>query len=361
MTEQAKEKLYSDEKLTTTTFKCPNCGGEAEFDAKEQKMRCLYCSSMFDVESDSTVSEQELGDLLSNAKVWKEAEVYQCQMCGAKEILDKQEVALSCPFCGTSNVVKIEELPGLKPQGIVPFKIDREKAGVIAQNWMKRSHYAPRAFKKSAKPENIAGIYNPVFTFDTETRNSYTGTLGKNYTSTRIVNGHVQTYTQTRYFKISGSQNVNFDDFPVQASSNMTNDTIRQLAPFPTNDAPTYKTEYLRGYSASTYNKDGNQCWSECQTMMKQEIENAILKKYDYDVKQSMNVTTSFLKQKYKYVLVPVYVGHCKYRNKVYNFYINGSTGKVTGKTPLSVFKVCMTVLFWILIIGGIFAIAYLD
>ena len=30
----AVEKMTADAKLKTSVFKCPNCGGEAEFDAK---------------------------------------------------------------------------------------------------------------------------------------------------------------------------------------------------------------------------------------------------------------------------------------------------------------------------------------
>lgn len=359
MSDETQQKLFTDEKLDTTIYKCPNCGGEAVFDAKEQKMRCIYCNSLFEVKNEEKVTEQELDNLLSSAKVWTEAEVYQCKTCGAKEILDKQEVAVSCPFCGTSNIVKTEELPGLKPQGVVPFRLDKERAGKIATNWARRKFYAPRDFKRSASPEKLSGVYNPVFTFDADTRSNYEGRLGKNYTTTSVVNGRTVTTTHTKYFNVRGTKEVKFDDFPVQASSNMTTQVLKEISPFPTNDAPVYKTEYLRGFSASTYNKDGKQCWAECQNLMKADIERAILRGYSYDVKQYLNISTAYLKQKYKYVLVPVYVGHCKYKGKLYNFYINGSTGKITGKTPVSPWKVLWTVLFAIAIVAGVVALAY--
>ena len=354
MSETAQNKLYTDEKLDTSVYKCPNCGGEAVFDAELQKMRCLYCDSTFEVKNEEKVTEKSIDDLLNNAKVWDEAEVYQCKTCGAKEILNKQEVAMTCPFCGTNNIVKTEELPGLKPQGVVPFKISKERAGRIATNWARRKFWAPNAFKKSASPEKLAGLYNPVFTFDAETSSTYDGQLGKNYTTVRYINGKPITEVHTRYFYIKGSKNITFDDYIIQASSNLNTNTIKEISPFPTNDAPVYKTEYLRGYSANTYNKDGKQCWNECQNLMKYDIEKAILSKYDYDIKSYLNIKTAYLKQKYKFVLVPLYVGHCKYKNKLYNFFINGSTGKITGKTPVSGWKVFLAVLFGILLVGGI-------
>ncbi len=355
----AEEKLYSDDNVETTVYRCENCGGEAIFDAKSQKMICQYCGSKFDLPESGKVVEKDLSDLISNAKVWQEAEVYQCKSCGAKEIISNQDVTHECPFCGTNNIVKTEELAGLKPQGIVPFKLENTRASQIALNWAKKKFYAPRAFKKSAKPENIKGVYNPVFTFDTETKSTYTGQLGKNYTTTHVVNGRPVTTVHTRYFSISGKQDLNFDDYIVQASSNIPNATLVSISPFTTNGAPTYNQDYLRGYSASTYNKDGATCWRECQTSMKKDIERKILSRYDYDVKSYLNVNTAFLKQKYKYVLVPVYVGHYKYKNKLYNFYINGENGRITGKTPVSKLKVFWTVMLVLAIIAGIVALSY--
>ena len=355
----AEEKLYSDDNVDTSIYRCANCGGEAIFDAKSQKMVCQYCGSKFDLAESGKVEEKDLADLISHAKVWQEAEVYQCKSCGAKEIISNQDVAHECPFCGTNNIVKIEELPGLKPQGVVPFKMEKTRVSQIALNWAKKKFYAPRAFKKSAKPENIKGVYNPVFTFDAETKSTYSGQLGKNYTTTHIVNGRPVTQVHTRYFNISGRQDLNFDDYIVQASSNIPNATLVSISPFTTNGAPKYNQDYLRGYSASTYNKDGSTCWRECQTSMKKDIERKILSKYDYDVKSYLNVKTAFLKQKYKYVLVPVYVGHYKYKGKLYNFYVNGENGRIAGKTPVSKLKVFWTVLLVLAIIAGIVALSY--
>lgn len=340
------EKLYSDESVGMTIQKCPNCGGETVFDAKSQKTKCLYCGGTFDISSDGVASEQDIDSLLTQATVWKDADVYSCQTCGARQIISKQDVAQVCPFCGTTHIIKTEELPGLKPQGVVPFKMPIEQVASCAQKWVRKRFFAPRAFKKSATPENIHGVYNPVFTFDTETKSTYEGRLGK---TVRTDKG-----SYTKYFHVSGDINVNFDDFLVQASSSITTSTLTKIAPFSTNNAPVFTDKYLRGFKASTYNKDGKKCWEEGKDLMGDKIESKILSRYTYDVKDYLNVKTAFLKQKYKYLLVPVYVGHHTYKGKLYNFYVNGENGKVTGKTPLSPLKVTLAVIFGILFVAGI-------
>jgi small-conductance mechanosensitive channel len=51
-------------------------------------------------------------------------------------------------------------------------------------------------------------------------------------------------------------------------------------------------------------------------------------------------------------VLLPVYVGNFTYSKKTYNFFVNGISGKVAGKTPISLLRVLFAVLM------GIFALA---
>ena len=359
MDEAAKvEKLSADAKLKTSVFKCPNCGGEAEFDAKTQKLHCLFCGGYFEIKNDEKVVENEIDELLNDAKVWSEAEVYECKSCGAKEILNKNEVAITCPFCGTNNVVKTEDLPGIKPQGVVTFKIEKDKASTIAKAWAKKGWFAPNDFRRSADTENIHGVYNPVFTFDAETKSDYEGKLGKYHTVGSGKNAH----TEIRYFHISGNDfPVNFDDFIVQASTAIPQKHISKISPFPTNDAPTYKSEYLRGFSANAYNKDGKVCWDECKELMRFEIENRILARYNHDVKQYVNIKTTYYKPKYKYILVPLYIGNYRYRNKIFNFFINGSNGRISGSRPKSFWKILFVTILGIILAGLIIYLTYMG
>ncbi len=351
--ERLQKKIYNDQDVAVEDFKCKNCGGQTVYDPKTQKLKCRYCDSLFDLPK-VQAEEQDIEKLLKQGKVWSEADVYQCQSCGAKEILQAGEISVLCPFCGTNSVVKVEELPGLKPDGVDTFKFDKKQAAIKAETWAKRKHFAPNAFKRSVKAEHIHGIYNPVFTFDAKTTSTYRGRLGKNYTRTIYHNGQSQVVTETKYFNIRGTNKLDFDDLLVQASSNIDESIINSLQPFRTRELPAYQEEYLRGFGASAYNKSGQQCIKECRELMRSKIERNILSQYDYDVKVNLKVQTTFSGQTFKYVLVPIYVGHYRYRKKLYNFYVNGDSGKVAGKTPVSVFKVGLVVLLVLAIVAGL-------
>ena len=82
-----------------------------------------------------------------------------------------------------------------------------------------------------------------------------------------------------------------------------------------------------------------------------------ILSKYTYDVIDYLNVNTSFDKITYKYVILPVWICNYSYNNKKYQFMVNGETGKIVGKTPVSPIKV--TALVFVIIAVIILAMLY--
>ena len=64
---------------------------------------------------------------------------------------------------------------------------------------------------------------------------------------------------------------------------------------------------------------------------------------------------TNFSDITYKYLLLPVWISHFKYKDKVYQFMVNGQTGQVAGKTPLSALRIVLAVLLVLAIIALVF------
>ncbi len=347
----------------TDTAKCPACGAELIFSPQKQKLECPYCGCTKDIDLSNICDEVAIAEMFHqrNGEWGEETHVFRCNNCGAKEVIDRTEIAKTCPFCGTTNVTKEEEISGLRPNGVVPFAVDIKTAVEHVIAWGKRRFFAPRAFKKSIKPEKVTGTYMPAFTFDSNTFTSYTGRLGKYYTRTvRGKDGKTKTYRELRYFTISGTFHWQFDDILIQASTRVRQKDIDNLSPFATNESNAYSSEFLHGYSAQSNEKSGEQCWEEAQTIIHAELRRKILAKYDYDVVDTFYPQTSCMDVTFKYVLLPLYIGHCSFRNKLYNFYVNGKNGKVTGKTPVSFWKVSLVVGLGLLVVGGITLAIYL-
>ena len=150
---------------------------------------------------------------------------------------------------------------------------------------------------------------------------------------------------------------MSFDDVLVHASGAVPQRTVNRLQPFDTNRSQKYSAEYLQGFSATQYVGSGKECWHTAQEIMYGQIKSRILSQYVYDVIGSFDVKMNCRKVTYKYVLLPIYIGNYSYKQKLYNFFVNGRNGKVDGKTPISPIRVIAVILAFIAVIIGLVAL----
>ena len=347
-------------KVDAHVSKCPACGANLVYSPAQKKLHCEFCGTDVDVDLTDFAEEIPFSEMLKSAPDWKdETRVFACKNCGARTIVSKKDIAPVCPFCGTPNVVEESDLVGLKPNAVLPFLIDENTAIERFKKWVRRKLYAPGKYKKTVRPEQIKGNYFPAFTFDSDTFSSYSGRLGKYYYVTVRRNGKTFQERRIRYFSINGTYSRFFNDVLVYANKSRDEKHMKKLLPFATDYAQKYNEDFIYGFGASQYEKDGTECWSEAQARMRGAIQRAVLAQYTYDIVDYLNVNTAFGKVTYKYLLLPVYIGHSKYNKKLYNFYVNGQNGNVAGKSPVSPVKVLVTVFAGLAVLAGIGVLLY--
>ncbi|MBR2449251.1 MAG: hypothetical protein IKB30_03915 [Clostridia bacterium] len=346
----------------TETVKCSSCGSNMVFNPETQTLECPHCGTTKSFGNVGMAGELDLRAGLYGGNRWtaEEAVVFGCDNCGAKVVLKQGETAASCPFCGTAHVRKTEELAGVKPNALIPFAFDGKKAIELSKAWAKKRFFAPRKFKKNVDADHVKGVYAPCFTFDSKTTSYYEGRIGQ--TRTRTVgsgkNRRTQTYTVWR--NICGTFDFNYDDLLITAGSKFGQRELNKISPFDTNNSRTYEEEYLLGFMAYHYDSELSDCWSRAKKDIDADLRRRILSQYVHDKVAYLNVSTSHADVTYKYVMLPVYVGNYNFKSKLYNFFVNGSTGKVWGKTPKSPLKITIAailgvavVTLLILLLGG--------
>lgn len=334
------------EEVPAEYVKCSSCGANMVFEPSQQVLSCPHCGSIKRFDTSSTAQEQDILKGFSDNQTWKEHEacVYKCQNCGAKVVLKSGETANSCPFCGTAHVQVVEELAGIKPNALLPFTFNCEKALSISKEWAKRKAFAPNDFKKNLKAENLNGVYAPCFTFDSWTTSTYVGRIGKTYTK-RVGSGkNARVVSYTVWRDIAGTHYDSFDDLLENSGSKIDQKTLTKISPFETNQAKVFDEQYMLGFMAYHYDRNIEDCWDSAKAKIDVVLKRTILSKYVYDKIAYFNVSTNHERVTYKYVMLPIYVGNFLYAKKSYNFYINGSTGKIFGKTPKSFWKIFITV-----------------
>lgn len=337
--------------MEETDKKCPNCGGVMDFDPATGGLSCPYCGHTEQIvkKPEQPESAEELNfseaENTGNCYWGVETKTVLCQACGAESVYDALEIAAVCPFCGSNQVMEASDNKTMAPGGVVPFQITDEKASTLFKSWIKKKWFCPKLAKESAKAKHFKGVYLPYWTFDAKTTSDYTADYGKD----RRVKRGDQTEVVTDWHKTKGVYRENFDDELVCATTNQNQSMLHDVEPYNTADNKSYKPEYIAGFVAERYAIGLKEGWEMAKTSIRFKLSKAITRKIEQeknaDHVRNLQITTGYREVTYKYLLLPVWLSSYQYKDKVYQFMVNGQTGKVAGKTPISIPKVIITVL----------------
>lgn len=344
----------------SSQHKCPNCGAPLRFDPKSGGLFCDHCQSVVKFEQSVNVQEREFDDLVTFQQA-KNSDVtcYRCSNCGAISVAARTALATKCPYCDSPVVIEDSTGSLVKPDTVIPFELTPQEAADQLLKWRKRKYYAPRKFRKHVKENVVKGVFVPAWTFDAETSSDYDGQVGYRRTRTVRRNGKTYTETYTEWRHVSGVLDKSFDDIVIRANENVPANYFEKLKPFPQAKYRVYDDEYLAGFIADHYSLEPLDAYRQAKQVMERAIREAIVELHNADVEGTINLDMHVLQKSFKYLLVPVYIAATKYRNKIYNQYVSGvysddekKVSKISGKAPVSVWKVALTVLLGLGLVG---------
>lgn len=352
-----------DNKLEDSqVYLCSGCGGNMEYDISSQKLKCPYCGIEEDIQSDRTlVKEYDFSEVAQReaSSEWdNEVSVVKCDACGAETVVEKYQTALYCGYCGSSHVLESKQSSGIKPEGIIPFKVDEYKAKEGFNNWIKNRWFAPNKLKQLYESEKLISVYVPYWTYDTNTYNSYTAQGGEHYYVTVKRDGKDVREMRTRWHFVSGSFDMFFDDVLVNASKNYNDSLMIEAEPYNTREVEPYKPQYISGHTAERYSKGVIECFDIAKEKIYPDLESQVRSKVlqRYDEVNSIRINTEYSDVKYKHILLPLWTAQYDFKGKKYRYMINGQTGEVSGEAPISPFKVALLIIVIILaVIAGLY------
>ena len=338
-----------------TDKKCPNCGATVVYDPETLAMSCPFCgySRQLPRPEDNGQDVEELD--FSTAKNresldWgKSKKSLVCKNCGAETIMDSADTAQCCPYCGSTQVMPVDnDEDVIAPGGVVPFEITKEKATQLFKSWMKGKLFAPNDAKKSCEAKNFSGIYLPYWTYDSQTTSPYEVKLGFDSTDS---DGH----TTTSYKTYRGIYERFIDDETVYASKKTTNRFIKAASTFDFSKLRKYSPEFIAGFLAERYTIGLDEGWDIAKEQIKIKLKNEIgsmeKKRHHSDSVSKVTFNTAYSKVTYKYVLAPIWIANFKFKEKVYNIVVNGQNDQIRGEAPVSPIKVIIAIILAILAI----------
>ncbi|MEG1427132.1 MAG: hypothetical protein RSC76_05540 [Oscillospiraceae bacterium] len=349
-------------------YKCPNCSGAITFDSTSQQMKCPFCGSEFAVDTLKAYDEALKNDgkdsmdwdgcdKETGSGDWKEGEqegllTYVCDACGGEIVGDATMAATSCPYCGNSVIIAKQFSGMLRPDYVLPFKLDKNAAKNALAGFLKGKLLLPKLFKSQNHIDSITGLYVPYWLFDCDSDTNV------RFNATRFLSWREGEYdcTRTDHYMLLRAGDMSFEKVPVDGSSKMDNNYTEAIEPFDYSEAVDFQTAYLSGYLADKYDVKAEECAPRANERIKESAVRALEDTtvgYATCVPASVNIQ---LKQgDIRYALLPMWMLNTKYKDKIYTFAMNGQTGKFVGELPIDRFK------FWAWLCGtfvGLAAIA---
>ena len=346
-------------------YKCPACTGPLHFVGESGKLECEYCGSAYDVAEiealyagqeekaeaafQETEAKGETGEL-GEEPAWDTSalqedwgadsegmKAYSCPSCGAELICDATTAATSCPYCGNNTIVPGQFGGTMKPDYVIPFKLDKKAAVAALKKHYSKKFFLPRAFSSGNHLEEVQGIYVPFLLFDAGAEADCRFHATRSHTHT---DGDYRV-TVTEQFDVRRSGTMEFERIPVDGSKKMPDDYMDSIEPFDYAGLKSFSTAYLPGYLADKYDvtaqesmeRADRRCHNSAFDQMRRDISG-------YEVVNQVGGNVRLHRGKVHYVLMPVWTLRTRWKNQDYLFMMNGQTGKMVGDLPVSNGKV---------------------
>lgn len=331
-------------------LKCGSCGREdsidrmaglsdapsnaqISYDMDEDDRKAL--DNTFDNDYEDSSNEDEP----SHYKTLHDNEVseYNCKNCGAVLMTDAQTSATRCSFCGAGIVISDRLSGNLAPDSVIPFHISKEQAQEAFKKWCRKGLLTPSDFRVADRIKDITGLYVPFWLYDLNGRGEAEATCTRVRTYTR----GDWVYKETKYYHVYRKVDLNYLKVPCDASKKMEDTMMDKLEPYSYQNLKNFEMPYLAGYIAEKYDYNDVDLLPRVKNRVQSYVDSYIRSTITGYSSVHFNRKNINIKKKHAdYTLLPVWMVCYDYNKAEHTFAMNGQTGKIVGRPPISAGKV---------------------
>lgn len=246
------------------------------------------------------------------------SELLRCRACGGAVVWDAAQSGAVCLFCGTASLelhMLSEPLP--VPDELLPMTISPEQAERSFRAWASGSWFRPRGL--AAVELGLRPMLLPAWRFDARLESHWAGLR-----PARTKSG------KTPATGIAQADLVHM----VPASAGLTRDELLDLQPFDEASARPWSSFEADAadliWEPPALTRRGARAWARRGLAAAHErriaAEHGLVR---------CRVDAVIEERDVRLLLVPIYIGVFRYRDRPWRFLINGQTGEVVGDAPL--------------------------
>ena len=340
-----------EEREETRTFKCRHCGGTIAYSATQRQLTCPYCGRAQEVDGEevgraAAEFEFTLETMEQAQHGWgDERRELVCESCGAVVAVTPDTLTSTCAFCG-SNRVLARNAAGdvLRPTALLPFVVDRERCRALAAEWLGQGWMHPSELRDVRTLRELTGVYLPYWTFDARIRADWKAEVGTERTERYYKDGEWKTRTVIDWDWRSGRVRLPINDHMVPGTGHVSRVILSKVVPFSLRELVEYDPGYVAGWQTKTYDVQLQDAWQLAKREMREKAKDACYSDTGSSHVRNMRMTADFGDERWRYILLPVYLASYPFEDRTFQVMVNGQTGKVAGQKPVAWLKVWVVI-----------------
>ncbi|XXT62922.1 hypothetical protein WMF28_17190 [Sorangium sp. So ce590] len=294
----------------------------------------------------------------------------ECETCGASLRIEADQRTAACPYCASPAVV--ERAPSNDrplPHFVLGFTMTRESAQGAVTAWLgKRSLFVQSSVKRGTI-DAIRGVYTPAYLYSAMAQTRYAAQIGENYQETETYTTtddkgnsvtRTRVVTRTEHRHLEGQHATYVMDVLVVASRAVQNAELEAIEPFDLRTMRRYTPAVLSGWIAEEPTMTQPECYALARREALEKIGRDLAGFMPGDSHHGLTHETRLDHETLELLYVPLWVLAIRHdpREPPFRVLINGQTGAIHGKAPLSWVKIVLAVLLVILLIAAPFVLA---
>lgn len=250
-------------------------------------------------------------------------DVIECRSCGGRIVFDADREVARCIFCASVELAPRSNEQFDQPELAIPFGFPEARAETRFVAWASSSWWHPKALR-SAKVE-LTKLWIPAWRFEARVEAHYAG-LQSNHS------------TKSGKKPVSGVD-VSERDAWVPASLGLSTEELNALIPFHDDEAVEFAPDANDPTPFETNGLSRPAALSAARRSLADDARNEISRR---ERLADCRVVGTLEDVRSQLLLLPIYIGSFRFRDRPWRFIVNAQTGHITGDAPIDRRKIAI-------------------